>query len=88
MGIMDAFEKEDRAEVKVTTLYQMLREAAKTELIMNAVNCNVPHRFIRELVTGEKEETPEMVIPIKAIGAFVRDAKARIIEQDEEEKSE
>lgn len=56
---MDAFNAEDRTEMKVSTLYQMLREAAKCELLMNAVNCDVPHTYIREMATGEYE-TPEM----------------------------
>ena len=57
---MDAFEREDRTDITVTALYQMLREAAKCELLMNAVNCDVPHTYIREMATGEYE-TPEMV---------------------------
>ena len=60
MGMMDAFEKEDRTQIKVSQLYTMLREAAKCELVMNAVNCDVPHTYIREMATGEYE-TPEMV---------------------------
>lgn len=60
MGIMDAFDKEDRIEVTVSQLYSMLREAAKCELVMNAVNCDVPHTYIREMATGE-HETLEMV---------------------------
>lgn len=60
MGIMDAFDKEDRTQVTVSQLYTMLREAAKCELVMNAVNCDVPHTYIREMATGEYE-TPEMV---------------------------
>ena len=55
MGIMDAFNAEDRVQVKVSQLYVMLREAAKCELLMNAVNCNVPHSCIRAMATGEKE---------------------------------
>lgn len=68
MGIMDAFEREDRTEIKVTALYQMLREAAKCELLMNAVNCDVPHKFIREMATGEKgaKET-EVFVPIRVL---------------------
>lgn len=60
MGIMDAFNPEDRTEMKVSMLYQMLREVAKCELLMNAVNCDVPHTYIREMATGEYE-TPDMV---------------------------
>lgn len=55
MGIADAFSAEDRAQVKISELYRMLREAAKCELLMNAVNCNVPHSYIREMASGEKD---------------------------------
>lgn len=61
MGVMDAFEKEDRTQVKVSQLYLMLREAAKCELLMNAVNCNVPHKYIREMATGQYEK-PKFLI--------------------------
>lgn len=66
MGIIDAFNPEDRTEMKISTLYEMLREAARAELIMNAVNCNVPHRFIREMVTGESEPCPETIVPLRS----------------------
>ena len=88
MGVMDVFEREDRAQVKMTTLYTMMKEAARSELVMNAVNCNVPHRYIREMANGEKEEEPVMVIPLGTLKSHIHDAQARIIEQDEEEKSE
>ena len=86
MGVMDAFEREDRAQVKMTTLYTLMKESARSELVMNAVNCNVPHRYIREMATGEKEEAPEMVIPIGNLKSYIHDAQARISEQDEEER--
>ena len=82
MGVMDAFEREDRAQVKMTTLYTMMKEAARSELVMNAVNCNVPHRFIREMATGEKEEAPEMVIPLGNLKPYIHDAQARISEEE------
>ena len=85
MGVMDAFEREDRAQVKMTTLYTMMKEAARGELVMNAVNCDVPHRFIREMATGEKEDPPEIVIPVRNLADFTRDAMARIRGKDEEE---
>lgn len=55
MGLIDAFGREDRVEIPVSTLFAILKEGAKTELIMNAVNCNVPHGHIREMATGKKE---------------------------------
>ena len=56
MGIMDSFDKEDRVQMKFSTMYSLMKEAAKCELVMNAVNCDVPHLFIREMATGEREE--------------------------------
>lgn len=56
MGLIDAFEKEDRVEVKFTTFYSMMKECTKAEMLMNAVNCNVPHKYIREMATGKNED--------------------------------
>lgn len=55
MGLIDVFEKEDRVGIKLSQLCEMLRAGTKAELIMNAVNCDVPHLYIREMATGEKE---------------------------------
>ena len=63
MGLMDAFNAEDRTEVKVTTLYQMLKQGAKFEIVMNGINCDVPHKYLREMMSGKKEEVP--VLPEK-----------------------
>lgn len=55
MGLVDVFGKEDRVEVTFSAFYDLIREGAKAELIMNAVNCDVPHQYIREMTTGENE---------------------------------
>ena len=59
MGILDAFSKEDRTEITFSTFYSLMRESAKCELLMNAVRCNVPHKHIREMATGENEDAFE-----------------------------
>lgn len=56
MGLADIFGKDDRIEIKMIELYEILRTGAKVELLMNAVNCDVPHRYIREMATGGKED--------------------------------
>lgn len=56
MGIMDAFKPEDRTEITYSNFYNLIKQAAQYEIVMNAVNCNVPHRYIREAMTGKKEE--------------------------------
>lgn len=55
--ILDAFAKEDRVEVTFSDFYRIMRESTKAELLMNAVKCNVPHRYIREMETGKSEDT-------------------------------
>ena len=55
MGLVDAFGAEDRVQVKFSDFYTLIKEAAKAELIWNAVNCEVPYQFIRETMTGAKE---------------------------------
>lgn len=55
MGLADAFNAKDRVSVKFSDFYRMMKKAAKAELMMNAVNCDAPHGFIRETMTGQKE---------------------------------
>lgn len=59
MGIMDTFKPEDRTEITYSNFYSLIKQAAQYENVMNAVNCNVPHRYIREIMTGKKEEHKE-----------------------------
>lgn len=56
MGLADAFGKEDRVNVTFSDFYKLMKESARAELMMNAVNSNVPHRFIRETMTGKSED--------------------------------
>lgn len=55
MSLIDAFSKEDRVPVTFTTFFNLVKRAAKYETVMNGVKCDVPHKYIRELETGEKE---------------------------------
>lgn len=56
MGLIDSISKDDRVEVKVGDLYLFLKASARSEMLMNAVNCNVPHRYIRAMATGKLDE--------------------------------
>ena len=56
MGLADTFGAEDRVQVKYSDFYRIIKESTKTELLMNAVNCDIPHKYIREMATGKKEE--------------------------------
>lgn len=59
MSLVDAFTKEDRTKVKFSQFFALVKQAAQYETLMNAVNCDVPHRFIRETMTGKKETAPK-----------------------------
>lgn len=75
MGIFDTFKEEDRVTVTVSQLYKTLREAAKAELLMNAVRCDVPNRYIAvmadgkypEIIHGELPEVHTEDLPITII---------------------
>lgn len=73
MGMMDAFTAEDRTQIKVSSLYSMLKEGAKAELLVNAVKCRVPYEYIMQMATGKSDElaeykgtgqTPEQIIKL------------------------
>ena len=60
MGLMDAINPDAKVELKVGDLYSVLDAAAvngrTAKFLINAVNCEVPYRYIREMITGEKED--------------------------------
>ena len=72
MSLVDAFAKEDRTEVKFSEFFALVKQAAQYETLMNAVNCDVPHRFIRETMTGKKEEVPEIPEKKEAVLGVVK----------------
>lgn len=58
-SIVDLFKAETEIEIKAGELFGIMREAVKAEFLMNAVQCEVPYKYIREMATGEKEEGDE-----------------------------
>lgn len=71
MGLMDGFRAEDRTEVKFSDFYELMKEAAKAELMMNGIKCDTPHAYMREMMTGKREEAAhaesEISVHIKPI---------------------
>ena len=55
MGLVDAFGAEDRVQVKFSDFYKLMKQAAQYGIAMNAIGCDVPHRYIREMMTGKSE---------------------------------
>lgn len=67
MSLIDVFSKEDRVPVTFSDFFNLVKQAAKYENVMNGVNCNVPHAYIREMTTGKAEEhTKEITAQIIA----------------------
>ena len=56
MGFMDNFTSDSPVTVKQPDYYAMVKEAAKAELITNAVNAEMPGYYIQAMITGEKPD--------------------------------
>lgn len=61
MGIMELFTPEDKIELNFTQLHGLTTEAVKSDLLMNGIKCDVPHVFLREIMTGKKEEQKQTI---------------------------
>ena len=59
MTLRDVFEKEDRVQVTFTDFYNLMRDRAKAEFIMNAVKNNVPNKYIVSMLDIDTEEKKE-----------------------------
>ena len=59
MGLADMFTAEDRVSVKFSDFYNMMQAAATAEaevkLLKNAVSSDVPHSYIRCMLTGKND---------------------------------
>ena len=92
MGIMDAFNAEDRITVTVSKFGEMMKAAVKADLMMNAVNCEVPYQYIREMVTGIKEEKKrpmdKLIDSMDRVIQSMGDVLDNFIEETEEEDDE
>lgn len=60
MGLLDGFTSDGTVEMKYKEFYTIMKEAAKAELMTNAIKCNVPHEYIREAMTGKAEDHMEI----------------------------
>lgn len=63
MGFLDGFTSDGTVEMKHTEYYNLMREAAKAELIGNAVKAEVPGFYIQAMITGK---TPEIFNVLEA----------------------
>lgn len=62
-SIVDLFKAETEIEIKAGELFAIMREATKAEFMLNAVQCEVPFKYIREMATGQQEVEEELPFP-------------------------
>lgn len=55
MGMLDAIQSEDRIQVKYSNFYALVKGAAKAELLVNAALTEVPHKYMRCMMTGKND---------------------------------
>lgn len=55
MGLMDSFTSDATVELKHGEYYNLMKEAAKAELITNAIKADVPGFYISAMITGKLE---------------------------------
>lgn len=73
MGLVDAFSAEDRVNVKFSDFYNLVKGCTQRDVLMNGAKCDVPHKFLREMMGGEKEPEALKIAPPDFDGAFVED---------------
>ena len=64
MGLFDALKEEDRISVKFTTFYKLLKESVVGAVLANGMHCDIPHRYLREMMFGEKENETDCTIRV------------------------
>lgn len=55
MGMLDAIQSEDQIQVKYSDFYALVKGAAKAELLVNAALTDVPHKYMRCMITGKND---------------------------------
>lgn len=84
MGMLDAIQSEDRIQVKYSDFYALVKGAAKAELLVNAALTDVPHKYMRCMMTGKNDLLEEY----KGTGVTPEEIKGmqELIEQYRETK--
>ena len=54
MGIVDVFSAEDRVDIMVSQLIQIIRKDVQAEMLLNGVLNEVDHDAICQVVTGKR----------------------------------
>lgn len=53
MGMMDAFNPEDRIQVTFSDFYALVKQSVRTDLLMNGIKNKLDHDAIYTMMTGK-----------------------------------
>ena len=56
MGLMDAFNADERMDVRVRDVWGLMKTASKAEYLENGIKAGVPTEYLRGFLTGEPVE--------------------------------
>ena len=84
MGMLDAIQSEDRIQVKYSEFKALVKGAVKAELLVNMALTDVPHKYMRCMLTGKNDLLEEY----KGTGVTPEEIKGmqELIEQYRETK--
>lgn len=82
---MTLFQRKTGYRLRLPIFFNLVKQAAKYENVMNGVKCDVPHRYIRECMTGEKELTDKVEVTVHFGEGELEEITERIKRQVAEE---
>lgn len=53
MGLMDAFNPEDRVQVAFSDFYSLMKNSARADLMLNGIKNKIDHDAIYTIMTGD-----------------------------------
>jgi len=61
MGLMDAILTEDRIDVKFSDFYNLVKNSARAEIMLNGIKNKIDHDSIHTMITGKHLPEPTEV---------------------------
>lgn len=80
MGLLSGFTSDGTVEMKYKEFYGLMKEAAKAELMMNAIKCNVPHEYIWETMTGKAFDEAGVTVAADSLRRLIDTAEKECLD--------
>ena len=62
--LVDRCFKDEEVVIPFSVFCELMKDSARAELMKNAISCEVPHRYIREMLTGVTEADEQKAGPV------------------------